>query len=72
MNDPSIQGYEEHERTAMVLRSVAPQIGEEAAWFTYSCTQIPDTEYESFSSEKEKVPSPDGSPFFKSPVYVPV
>ena len=26
--------------------------------------QIPDTEYESFSSEKEKVPSPDGSPFF--------
>ena len=46
MNDPSIQGYEEHERAAMVLRSVAPQIGEEAAWFTYSCTQIPDTEYE--------------------------
>ena len=45
MNDPSIQGYEEHERAAMVLRSVAPQIGEEAAWFTYSCTQIPDTEY---------------------------
>ena len=45
MNDPSIQGYEEHERAAMVLRSVAPQIGEEAAWFTYSCTQIPETEY---------------------------
>lgn len=45
MNDPSIRGYKEHERAAMVLKTVTPQIGEEMAWFTYSCTQIPDTEY---------------------------
>ena len=45
MNEPSIRGYKEHERAAMVLCTVAPQIGEETAWFTYSCTQIPDTEY---------------------------
>lgn len=45
MNDPSIRGYKEHERAAMVLRTVAPQIGEEAAWFTYSCTSIPESAY---------------------------
>ena len=45
MNDPSIRGYKEHERAAMVLRTVTPQIGEEAAWFTYSCTSIPESAY---------------------------
>ena len=45
MNDPSIRGYKEHERAAMVFQAVAPQISEETAWFTYACTQIPETKY---------------------------
>lgn len=43
-NDEKLNGYTESKKDMMVLSILMQEIGEEKAWFTYSYTQIPETE----------------------------